>query len=78
MSDEAIYNRLFHCVIIQAIKDYKGKSNKHKQEIKQWVENMEGTFIICAQSLDQSPYKLQELMYQTMNQIDRKQWRVRQ
>lgn len=76
--------RIMKAAVINAIKDYalrreyySSKSGKivkdgpYKVEVRNWVENMAGTFKLCAACCNMTPDTLQKLMLDKMDKIDK-------
>lgn len=63
------YINLMKSVIIQAIKDYQLRS--YRNSVRNWVEDMSGSFDLCADSWGKTPEQLQELMLTKMDRMDK-------
>jgi hypothetical protein len=78
---------LLKSIVLQCMADYfkahkyletKSKYGQHyryykslKEECRDWVEKMSGTFNLCAEAMSQSNEILQEMMLVVMDKIDR-------
>ena len=76
------YKKLCYAIVIQAMKDYyeavrivRGEIHIPKSpimmiEVKEWVEDMSGTFELCALAMDKPMKKLQKMMFEKMEDMD--------
>lgn len=68
LSSQDKINNLCKAVVIRSIKDY--QYPQYKNDVIEWVVNMEGLFPFCADALGVSPTYLREIMVDKMIQID--------
>jgi hypothetical protein len=71
-----VYARILQSVVIQAVKDYKGKittnDSDYQTSVLAWVEQRLGTFDLCAVALDMTETELQMKLLETFDKIDEK------
>lgn len=62
------YANLMKAVVIQSMKDF--ARGYRRKEIKVWVNNLSGSFPICAEAMGLSQYILQEMMIKKIKDIE--------
>jgi hypothetical protein len=67
ISDDGVIN-LYRSIVIRAIKDY--QYPQYKQDVTNWVCEMQDMFPLCAEAMGMSAYTLREIMVDKMIQID--------
>lgn len=68
MSYEQGLKSIFQAVVLRAIKDF--YNPKYRNDVIDWVVDMEETFPICAESIGLEATNLREIMVDKMIQID--------